>query len=119
MIAVLAHGRIREGCVAAIAEVGCGLPDVPQLVSYLWICRPVRLDCRPDLIRGLALEAGEEVVYVRMGEQVDRRAGGHTGHHTGKVGGRAVRWIGGRGCLRAKHRTGDHASANHATEEHF
>ena len=81
---------------------------------------PVRLDFSPDLIAGLALEAGEEGVYVRMAEQVALRVGGHAGHR---------RWPGRRpcssvvGCARLprcrKHRTGDHAGANHATEEHL
>src|SRR5215208_6370169 len=115
----LTHRSIGHRRITAIPEVGGGLPDCVYLVSHLGVCVRVRGDFRSHLFPGLALEAGEEGVYVRMGEQVGRHPGIHAGHYACEVGGRAARRIGGGGrCGTDKRRTGDHAGANEAVEEH-
>ena len=47
-----------------MAEVDRGLPDGPKLILNLGIGVEIGLYLSPDLIPGLAFEAGEEVVHV-------------------------------------------------------
>ena len=56
-----------------MAEVDRGLPDGLKLIPNLGIGVEIGLYLSPDLLPGLAFEAGEEVVHVGMEGQVVRR----------------------------------------------
>lgn len=72
------HTRLRRSGVGARAAAGLQvdqwLADGLKFGLLLRIGRKVVLHLGPDLVTGLALKTGEEVVHPRMGEQVHRRS---------------------------------------------
>ena len=83
------------GCAAAVPDVDERLPDTGQVRLHIGVICQVGLHFCRDLVARQALQAGEEVVHVWVGEQVVRCRRRHPGPHTFEVGRTTVRWVGG------------------------